>query len=62
MDEISKRLQSFEQTLDAFRQVSEMLKGAVAELEREGWTKELAQQIVVATYANAVHHPPKQQP
>jgi hypothetical protein len=53
VDEISKKLKDFEAMLDGFRQVSEMLKGATAELVREGWTEEQAREIVVATFVNS---------
>jgi hypothetical protein len=53
VDEISKKLKDFETMLDGFRQVSEMLKGATAELVREGWTEEQAREIVVATFVNS---------
>jgi hypothetical protein len=54
VDEISKKMKDFEAMLDAFRQVSEMLKGATAELVRQGWSEPQAQEIVVATYVNSV--------
>lgn len=48
MDDISKRMEGFEQMLDGFRQMSEMLTGAVRTLQSEGWTEQQAREIVVA--------------
>lgn len=48
MDEISKKLADFESMLDAFRQMSEMLNGAVRTLMTEGWSEPQARELVVA--------------
>lgn len=48
MDDITKRMTDFDVLLDSFRQLSEMLNGAVKTLEGEGWSEQQARDIVVA--------------
>lgn len=49
-DDLSKRLDDAEKFFDGFRQLSEMLNGAVRTLTADGWTEEQAREVVVAAF------------
>jgi hypothetical protein len=49
MSDFEKRFADFDALADGFRQMSEMLTGAVRTLVDEGWTEAQARDLVVAT-------------
>lgn len=53
-DDMTKRLAQAEEFFDAFRQMSEMLNGAVRTLTADGWTETQAREVVVATFLNNI--------
>lgn len=53
-DEFADKLGQGEEFFDAFRQMSEMLNGAVRTLVSEGWTEVQARDIVVASFVSNV--------
>lgn len=53
-DEVTKRLQDAEAINNAFRDVSDMLNGAVATLIGEGWTDTQAREIVVTQWLSTL--------
>lgn len=53
-DEFADKLSAAGEFFDAFRQLSEMLNGAVRTLVAEGWTEPQAREIVVASFVSNV--------
>lgn len=48
--DFTERLNTADKMFEAFREMSEMLNGAVRTLMGEGWTEQQARDLVVATF------------
>lgn len=53
-DDMNKQLDDGQALFEAFRQISDLLNGAVRTLVADGWTEQQSREVVVATYLNNI--------